>query len=273
MWKLFPFNNYFLNVDRNYSIPEQWDLVKASGYDQFYLSVNCNSEESWQALQAIPEQRKRTGLGLAAVYTVVDFSILNNPDNPPAHRPEEILDILEPGDTFELALSFGWQKDLSDPARDKEAIEWLLRLLEKAKARDITLSLYHHLGFWQERIEDCVRIAEKINDPSLRVSFSGYHWYACDRKDLEAKLTLAKPWLHLVNLSGSRPAKGFANVLSATVEVVGEGEFPLHEFIKLLRKIGYEGSVGFQGFMLGGYPPITLPRSLENFKKAFAVAS
>ena len=263
MYPLFAFDNYFKNTDRDYPPSEQWDLLRETGYAKAYLSVGLADPEAWSGFLDMPNQRRRTGLGLAAVYTVVD---LVSPAPPDAHTPDDLLNLLEPGDTLELALTVGWKIDRSDPKHDDRAAAFLAPLLDRARTHGVTISLYHHLGFWQERIEDCVRLAALVDEPELRVTFCGYHWYACDRADLTGKLQLAAPWLRTVNLCGSRPApRLFAGSLPATIEPVGDGDFPLDEYIAGLRAIGYAGDVGFQGYRLGGYPPVTLRRSLEAF--------
>jgi len=245
MWKLFAFDNYFNDADRPYTPDEYWDIPRELGFDKVYFSVSRSPSPSWELFSAIPRQLQRTGLGLAAVQQ------------------------LQPGDTLELALSVGWQKELSSPARDAQAAAFLKPLLEEARKRGVTISLYHHFGFWLERIEDCVRLAKAINDPNLRVTFCGYHWYAIDRTDLKGKLRMAAPWLHLANVCGSRPAvPDEKSSLPATIEPVGNGEFPLADFISGLREIGFKGDVGFQGYLIGGHPPTNLSQSLNAFRQA-----
>ena len=269
MHALYPFDNYFSDADRAYPAAEQWDILKELGYAKAYLSVGLTNAEAWSRLLEVPAQRRRTGLGLAAVYTTVDLALIDKPPAPGAHTVEEMLAVLEPGDTLELALTVGWKKDCSDPRHDETAIAYIRSLLPLARSRGVTFSLYHHLGFWQERIEDCVRIAAKINDPALRVTFCGYHWYACDGTDLIGKLRMAAPWLHLANVCGARRVapRTFAGSLPATIEPVGDGDFPLADFTRGLREIGYTGAVGFQGYKIGGYPPLNLRRSLEAFRR------
>ncbi len=269
-WPLFAFDNYFDGADRIYSPAERYDLLKSLGYTHAYVSINRAQDESWQKLLDLPEQLARTGLALAAAYTVVD---LTNPTPMPGRSPADMLARIPEGGTFELALSVGWQKDCSDPRHDDLALTLLTSLLPLAKARRITISLYAHFGFWQERIEDCVRLARKIDDPALRVTFSGYHWYAIDRKDLHGRLTLAAPWLHLVNLCGAAPRpEGSTYPLPALIRPVGEGDFPLAELLTILRKIDYIGPVGFQGYLIGGSPATTLRASIAAFHQAACVS-
>jgi sugar phosphate isomerase/epimerase len=265
-WKLFAFDNYFEGADRVYATPERWDLQRSLGYDMTYHSIKREEDVSWQRLLDAPVEIARTGLPLVAAYTIIN---LDAPTPAPGRSPADMLERIPHGSTFELALTVGWKKDLSDPKHDAAAIAILRSLLPRARELGVTLSLYPHLGFWQERIEDCVRLAEQVKDPALRVTFSGYHWYAIDRSDLHGKMRMAAPWLHLVNVCGAHPTEEGRNYpLPAVIEPVGQGDFPLSDFIAGLRAIRYTGPVGFQGYLIGGHPPTTLKQSIEAFRRA-----
>jgi sugar phosphate isomerase/epimerase len=77
--------------------------------------------------------------------------------------------------------------------------------------------------------------------------------------------------VRLANLNGSRPAPEdakFAGCLPKTIEPVGDGDFPLTQFVQALADVGYSGPVGFQGYNIGGHPPETLARSIEAWRSA-----
>lgn len=266
---VFAFNNYFLGADRAYSLDEQATLLKSLGYDATYLSINARTPEGWAEFLAWEETSRRHGLDVAAYYTV-----FNPEETLPegAHGLGEILATLPTGATLELALSLGWKKDVSDPAKDAGMLLALEPFLAVARERGITISLYHHFGFWMETTADTVRLARAINDPVVRVSFCGFHWHAVDAGDLDRKLDAAAPWLHLVNICGSRPQPADStSPLPKTIEPVGEGDFPLAPLLGKLDALGYAGPVGFQGYQIGGHPPDTLRRSIEAFRRIEAV--
>ena len=272
MWPIYAFDNYFTNnADRPYTPTERWDLLKAHGYDAGYLGVNRTNADAWTTLLDVRAQTERTGLKLAAAYCVLD---LNDPQPQGHHTLAEVIELLHPGETLELAITNSAKEKPPAPALDDAAIAIIAPLLSLAKTRGVSIALYHHIWFYLERIEDCVRLAEKINDPALGVVFCGFHWYAVDGTDLPGKFRLAAPWLRLANLCGSRPAPNndFAGCLPATIEPVGEGDFPLHEFIQGLRAIGYTRPVGFQGYKIKGKPEDTLARSIQAFEKATSTA-
>ena len=259
---IYAFDNYFMDSEMAADPAAQAALLKRIGYGATYHSMKRKTPEGWATFLTWEEISRQAGLPVAAYYTVLEIG-----QDPPegGHSLEEVIDHLPPGAVLEVAISMAGATP-SDASRDDEVIALLLPLVARARSRGVTLSLYHHIWFLLERIEDCVRIAEKVNDPALRVSFCGYHWFAVDGRDLEGKIKLAAPWMRLANLSGSRTAPEdakHAGCLPKTIEPVGDGDFPLAEFVRSLAAVGYRGPVGFQGFKIGGAPAETLPRSLN----------
>ena len=264
---VFAFDNYFGESDLASDPAAQAVLVKELGYGATYHSMNRASDEGWRKLCSWHDASKDAGLPVAAYYTVVKLG-----EEPPAggHGVDEVIAEIPEGSTLELAVTIPGATP-STPEHDARAVEYLETLLAAAKPRRITLSLYHHIWFWMERIDDCVRLASRIDDPALRVTFCGYHWFAVDGSSLGEKLRLAAPWMALANLCGSRAYREDETKKSGlprTIEPVGEGDFPLADFISGLREIDYRGPVGFQGYQIGGDPPDTLRRSIEAWNEA-----
>jgi sugar phosphate isomerase/epimerase len=267
---VFAFDNYFGDSPMAGDPAAQAALLKSLGYGATYHSMNRKTEEGWNRFLAWEESSRQGGLPVIGYYTVLELG-----DEPPegGHSVEEVIAHLPSGSVLELAISLAGAQ-ASDASRDAEVIAVLRPLVEQARGRGVTISLYHHIWFLLERIEDCVRVAEKINDPALRVTFSGYHWYAVDGSELAAKIKLAAPWMRLANLNGSRPAPEdakFAGCLPKTIEPVGDGDFPLTQFVQALADVGYSGPVGFQGYNIGGHPPETLARSIEAWRHAWSI--
>ena len=270
--RVYAFSNHFEHADRRYALAEQWSILRELGYDGGYQAVNLGDAADREVCAQLPGLCARTGLDLAAVYSVAEPWA---PARAGGWSAVELVAALRPGDTLELAINRGWCQDLSAARFDDEAVAFLQPLLAAARRRGITLSLYPHFGFWLERIEDCVRLAAKADDAHLRVTFCGFHWYACgggdDARGLAAALRLARPWLHRVNVCGSRlVVPAVAGSLPATIEPVGQGDFPLEEFLRQLDAVAYAGPVGFQGYRIGGHPPATLRQSLAAFRAAEA---
>ncbi|MEM1026940.1 MAG: TIM barrel protein [Planctomycetota bacterium] len=269
MWDTYAFGNHFItHPDRTFEFAEVWDQTLDSGVQGIHFSIGRDNEDQLRRGQSLTEHRRRTGLNLASILTHVDLS---NPDPDGAPPITEVMDLLEPGDTHEMGITMGWQQDVSDPKHDEQAIQILRKYADEAEARDLTVSLYPHFGFWLERVSDAVRLARAIDHPRLRVSFCGFHWYLVEGGDPTPTLREAAPWLRMVNVCGSRPTpEGHGFPLPNTIEPVGEGEFPLDTFVTALREVDYRGPVGFQGYLMGGDPLANLTQSYGAWRAAEA---
>ena len=266
-WPLYAFDNYFESAGRPYPTAERWDIVKELGYDKIWFSINFTMPERVERMKRIPLDRARTGLGVIA-YTIVELA------NPFPDSPNvfDLMDCLQSGDTVEIALTAGWKQSVSDPSLDAEAIPILQRILDEAGKRGLTVSLYHHFGFWMQEIEDCVRVAKAMNHPRLKVSFCASHWYCSHHAevapDVGGAIALCAPWLHLVNTCGSRPTPaGSSFPLPTTIEVFGEGTFDQTSLLRALRDHHFTGGLGFQGYGIPGDPKENLAASLCNYRK------
>lgn len=268
---LFACDNHFNNADRTYTPAERWDVLRGLGFDHAYLGINLDEDESWSKLTSCSAEIARTGLGLIAAYTVLD---IDNANPRPGRTPLDVIDRLPDGSTLDLAIRASQSDRRSDPSLDPRVLAALTPLLARARERNVTVSLYHHLWFLVERIEDALRLADQIDDPSLKVTFSGYHWYAADSSNLSAKLQSAAHRLHLVSICGAHPREpGRDYPLPAVIEPVGDGDYPLEETITTLRSIGYRGAIGFFGYAIGGHPPAVLARSLSAFRRAVSTTA
>ena len=265
-WKTVCFDNYFEDADRTYENSERWDIAKEVGFDTFWHSINFKMPERVERMRAIPEERKRSGLE-ASAYTVID---IRNPF-PEGPNVFELMEYLRAGDTLEVGLTMDWMQDLSDPQFDAQACTVLEKLLEHADRHGLMLSLYHHYGFWMQDIEDCVRLAKRVDHERLKVTFCASHWYCrhYDRQEqmLEQAISLCQPWLHAVNLCGSQPLReGQEFPLPTTIEPVGRGTFDAAAFFKLLKAHNFQGAVGFQGFGIKGDPRENLAESMMAYQ-------
>jgi len=87
---------------------------------------------------------------------------------------------------------------MSSPDGDSKAMGKLENLLRVAENHNSHVCLYPHFGAWLERVEDGVRLCQKMNNPRLKTVFCGFHWYAADGKGLAERIEEASPYLYSV---------------------------------------------------------------------------
>jgi sugar phosphate isomerase/epimerase len=151
----------------------------------------------------------------------------------------------------------------SDPAGDERAVQIVRELADIAKPSGAEMLLYPHVNDWLETIEDCVRVAKKVDRPGVGVMFNLCHWLRASKdRDYESRLKAAMPYLKSVSINGAEEwdtEKGWAKY----IQPLGRGNFDMGRFLKTLHRLGFKGPVGLQCYGIGGDVKDHLKESLD----------
>jgi len=143
----------------------------------------------------------------------------------------------------------------SDTAGDEQAVEVLRALAGKAASAGVRIALYPHVNSWLERVEDGVRVAEKVARENVGTSFNLYHWLRTDDPvNLRAVMTKAMPHLYFVTINGTNN--------EGSIETLDRCSFDMRGFLATLKDLGYDGPIGLQGYGIGGDVHANLARSM-----------
>lgn len=255
---IYAMDTNFYHSQGAYSFESRCEMLQNLGYDSTYLTLW--SDEAWQDVDQLATVRDRYGLGVEAVYVSMD--ITKDAKDKKNERVLNLIRGLKNCGRVELnLLARNGNIPFSDPTGDEQAIAWLQRLLEAAETNGTLLSLYPHINCWLERTSDAVRLCRQLSHPLLGITFPSFHWYAIEGEQLKETISNAAPYLHSVNLCGSRKVNG-----KATIEPIYEGELDQFYVIHCLKAVGFEGSVGFQGYGVGGDVYDRLERSLVTYR-------
>jgi sugar phosphate isomerase/epimerase len=225
-----------------YPFDTRCEMLAALGYDAAYLTLW--NEAVWADLPAMRHVRERFGLDAAAVYVTYDLSAADASEE--NRRIARMIAEVEGVPRVELALR--GEKSLSD----QQALEGIEPLLRAAQANGVMLCLYPHITFWLDRHDHAARLCRQRAHPNLGMTFSAFHWYAVDGRNLTATLQAAAPYLQLLNLCGSRRVPDGSGGVRFTLEPVDEGDLDLFALLGAARAEGYRGPVGVQGYAVGG---------------------
>ncbi len=155
----------------------------------------------------------------------------------------------------------------SDPSGDPRMVGILRQMSDYAKNTDAQILLYPHLKSWVERIEDSIRVAEKVDRPNVGVMFNLCHWLRVDKsRDYKPLLQKAMSRLWAVSINGADQLDekpGWAGY----IQPLGQGSFDVGTFLKTLRELGYRGPVGLQCYGIGGDTRIHLAQSMAAWQK------
>lgn len=249
----------FFNSSGVYSFRAQCEILKRAGYDGIIHAAWDG--RNWNRLDHLKLAKAEFGIEISGLYVILDLSLgLTHSANLDLLK---LLAAVESTKAVTLAVKFaGGREEMGSPAGDLAVVNWLTQALDICERRGIHILLYPHMGFWMDKHEVAVRLCEKLNHPHLGIVFTGYHWFATEGGNPRPVLEAIYPWLQMVHLTGSRRSPlGFGGV--ATFETLDSGEMDNLAVIGVLKNLGYEGPIGYQGWLEGGNPYNKVKRSYD----------
>lgn len=234
---------------------EQAILLKELGYDGVgHIWLDQVSER----LATLDAQ----GLRLFQITMVVEVGAGKAPYDP---RFREVLGLVK-GREVEFDLLVNGAPS-SDPGHDARAVEILREMAGPAMDAGARLLLYPHQGSWIERVEDSIRVAEKVDRPNVGVMFNLCHWLRVDRgRDYRPLLERAGKRLWAVSINGADirdEQPGWARY----IQPLDRGDFDVRGLLRVLDELGYRGAVGLQCYGIGGDAREHLQRSMEVWRR------
>lgn len=147
----------------------------------------------------------------------------------------------------------------SDPAGDAKAADIINRVADLCGDAGPVVSIYPHRGSWTERVEDGVRLAKRIKRPTVGTNFNLVHWqWVTPAKPADELLAEALPHLFAVTINGLDKGR---------IVSLDEGDFDVAGFMASVKKAGYKGPVGLQGYGIAGPSETHLARSMTKWRE------
>ena len=234
---------------------EQVAMVKELGY----AGIGCTAGKGLAEMQ---QELDKNGLRLFTVYLGVNI----DPDQP-KYGPElkEAIDVLKGRNAILWVFLRSKSHKPSSPAGDERAVEILQEVADMAAQADLRVALYPHYGFWCQRVEDAVRVVEKVDRRNVGVTFNLCHWLKVDdEKNLRPLLELAMPHLFVVTING---ADSGGKDWKQLIQTLDRGTFDMRGFLKTLAACGYTGPIGFQGYGIGGDAQENIERTMDAWRE------
>jgi sugar phosphate isomerase/epimerase len=240
------------------NLEQQAALLKELGYDGVGHLWLDNISERLKTLDA-------AGLKLFQITMTVDITPGKQAYDP---RFKEVMPRLKGRGVQFLLLMNGMKP--SDLAGDARAVEIIREMASVASESGAQILLYPHSYDWMERIEDAVRVADKVDRPNVGVMFNLCHWLRVS-KDRNYKPLLAKamPRLWAVSISGADEfdeKPGWEHY----IQPLGRGSFDMLAFLKTLRQLGYTGPIGLQCYGIPGDVRDNLAESMKAWRSYYA---
>ena len=240
---------------RKRSFQEQAVMLKELGYDGVGHIWLDNLAERVKTLD-------EAGLKLFQITMTVDFA----PDKPAYDaRFKEVLALVK-GRHVQFALLLNGMRP-SDPSVDPHAVEILREMSDLARDSGSQLLLYPHQSSWVERIEDSIRVADKVNRPNVGLMFNLCHWLRVDQqRDYQPLLKRALPRLWAVSINGADEFDDKPG-WDRYIQPLDKGSFDVAGFVKTLKELGYKGPIGLQCYGIGGDAREHLARSIATWRE------
>lgn len=239
---------------RNYT--EQAAMLKELGYDGVGHIWLDKVDERIKSLDAA---------GLKLYQITMTVSLATNKPPYDAKKFKDVLALVK-GRNVQFLMIFSGAK-ASDVSADERGVAVIREMSDLARESGSQLLLYPHTGNWVERVEDAVRVAEKVDRPNVGAMFNLCHWLrVCKDRDYKTRLQQALPRLWAISINGAdehddKPGWG------RYIQPLDSGNFDMAAFLKTLKDLGYKGPVGLQCFGIGGDAGEHLARSMAAWRK------
>lgn len=258
--KTYPFFPFCIDWHdaKHRSYKEQAEMLKDLGYDGVgHLFLGGVAER----LKTLDE----AGLTLYQITMSVNVT----PGKPPYDaRFKDVLKLVK-GRHVQFLLLVNGAKP-SDASVDPRALQILREMSDLARDSGSQLLLYPHLGSWVERIEDSVRLADKLDRPNVGVMFNLCHWLRVDKqRDYKPLLKRAMPRLWAVSINGA-DVRDDKPGWDHYIQPLDKGSFDVGAFLVALKELGYKGPIGLQCYGIGGDAREHLARSMTAWRKLSA---
>lgn len=237
------------------SFAEQAQMLKELGYD--------GVGHVW--LDKVAERLKtldEAGLKLFQITMTVDLT-----PGKPAYDAQftNVLSLVK-GRHVQFCLLINGAKP-SDTSADERGVQLLRQMSDLAADSGAQLLLYPHVDCWVERIEDSVRVANKVDRPNVGAMFNLCHWLRVDKgRDYTALLKSAMPRLWAVSINGADNLDEKPG-WDRYIQPLDKGSFDMCAFLKTLKELGYQGPIGLQCYGIGGDTREHLVQSMEAWGK------
>ncbi|HPC95032.1 MAG TPA: DUF1080 domain-containing protein [Sedimentisphaerales bacterium] len=245
-------------ADEKHQTPQaQAELLAELGYAGISIGLDqCPS------LTELLSELDRRSLRLFTVYAGVNIDPGQEPYSPALAKAIETLD---GRNTILWLFMQSRQHAPSSTSGDERAVAILRELADRAARHKLRIALYPHHAFWLERIEDAVRLADKVDRPNVGVTFNLCHWLRVDpNKSAESLIQAAMPRLFAVSING---ADAGGQDWKTLIQTLDRGTFDMTAFLQTLAQAGYTGPIGLQAYGIGGDTYDNLKRSMQAWRQ------
>ena len=245
---------------------QQFELVKELGY----AGIGWHQEPPQQA-KASAEAMEKIGLKMSAIYCPAKVTragaLTHSPDLP------ELMGALKGHGTI-IWLHIGGRGPAFDSLTGSEPLIKTLRgLSDTAAANGLRIAIYPHVGEWTAKFADAIKLAKVVKHPQFGVSFNLCHALAMgEQQAIPQLLEQASDVLVTATISGADDGITGGN-WRRLIQTLDKGSYDVGIVLRTMRKIGFTGPIGFQGYGIQGDARSILEPTMRAWRKLSAAAA
>ena len=225
--------------EKHKTVEAQLKMVKELGFAGWAIHDRLDVGD-------VLKQMDPLGLKLFTVYAGVD---LDKKESPWDSQLPAAIKALKGRDTVIWLYVISKTYKPASEAGDEAAVKAIREVAAMAKESGLSVSLYPHYGFYVASVRDALRLVKKVDRPSVGLTFNLCHWLRTDHgKDLDELLREARPYLQMVTINGADPEGDWDRL----IQPLGNGTYDVRGFLAKLKKAGFNGPVGLQGYGVKG---------------------
>ncbi len=243
---------------------QQFDLLKELGY----AGIAWTEEAPEQVSSAAAEAEAR-GLKMLAIYCAA--SVTAGGELKPPVQIGPIMEALRGHGTLIWLHLGGPGPKIETLTAAAPVIGQLRSLAAMADRNGLKIAIYPHIGDWTEHFMDAVTVARLVDRPNFGVTFNLCHALATgDEAKIPALLESAGPLLFTVTLNGADAGvKG--PQWNRLIQTLDRGTYDVGIVLRTLKRLGFTGPIGLQGYGLTGDRRDNLVRSMAGWSKLSAI--
>jgi sugar phosphate isomerase/epimerase len=265
-------SNFFFSMDtgtENGFSENKVAMLKQLGFSGMDFSALAGFDRSLDQLPQVIEAADKHHVKLLGIY--IELSI--DETGCPAEL-KQAIELLRGRETVIWAALRIQKYEPGSATGDEMAVTKVQAIADEAAKAGVQVALYPHVNFYAERVDDNVRIANKVGRDNVGVTFNLCHWLKVENgHDLEGIVQRALPYLIRVTINGADTPDGTDMGWNRLIQPLDKGSYDVFGFVKKLRNMGYDGPIGLQGYGIQGDKKENLQRSLaawQSFKKRYS---
>ena len=241
--------------DKHKTAKEQVEMVRELGYE----GIGGRADKE---LGEMLEELDKNDLRMFAVYLGANIDADQTKYGP---ELKEAIELLKGSNSILWLFVQSKKLKPSTVDGDARAVAVIQEISDMAAEAGLRVALYPHAGFWLEKVEDAIRVAKKVDRRNVGVTFNLCHWLRTeDEKNMRSLIISAMPHLFVVSING---ADSGGTDWKQLIQTLDRGTFNIGRFLRMLKRAGYTGPIGFQGYGIGGDAHDNLKRTMEAWRK------